>query len=100
MTLERQGDDLEVTESVDLYKLILGGEIQVSAPDRTVSLRIPPESSNGTRFRLSGLGMPKTDQANERGDLFVKVQAKLPQNLTEKEKEMFAELQDVHSRKG
>ena len=97
---ERQGDDLQVTESVDLFTLILGGEIQVSTMDRSVSLKIPPECANGTTFRLRGLGMPKAGKPSERGDLFVKVQAKLPQKLTEKEKEMFAELQGVCSGKG
>jgi curved DNA-binding protein len=97
---QRQGEDLQTTEFVDLYTLILGGEIQVFSLDRSVSLTIPPETPNGTTFRLRGLGMPKTKQPSERGDLFVKVQARLPRNLSVGEKELFEELQKMDGSKG
>jgi curved DNA-binding protein len=97
---QRQGDDLQVSKPVDLYTLILGGEVQVSSLDKTVNLTIPPETRNGTTFRLRGLGMPKTKRSSERGDLFVKAQAQLPQDLNSQEKELFEELQAVHQNKG
>jgi curved DNA-binding protein len=97
---ERQGDDLKVTQSVDLYTLLLGGEINVASLDKTVTLTIPPETSNGTSFRLRGLGMPKMKKSGPRGDLFVKVQAQLPQDLSDREQALFAELRKLRESRG
>jgi len=91
----RQGDDLQVTQSVDLYTLLLGGEIKVSSLDKTVTLTIPSETQNGTSFRLRGLGMPKAKKTAERGDLFVKVQAQIPEKLSARERELFEELRNL-----
>jgi curved DNA-binding protein len=97
---EIKGDDLLTTQQVDLYTLILGGEVKVQAPDKKVSLTIPPETPNGTSFRLSGLGMPQQGKSSKRGDLYVKVQAKLPQELSERERNLFKELRDAHGKGG
>jgi len=92
---ERQEDDLLVTQSVDLFTLLLGGETQVSSLDRSVSLTIPPETANGTTFRLQGLGMPHRKNPSQRGDLYAKVQADLPEDLGEKERELFQQIKDI-----
>ncbi|MFZ6030162.1 MAG: DnaJ C-terminal domain-containing protein [Chloroflexota bacterium] len=89
---QRQGDDLQVSQPVDLYTLVLGGEVAISSLDKTVTLTIPPETQSGTPFRLRGLGMPKAGDPAQRGDLFAKVQARLPQNLSPQEQRLFAEL--------
>src|SRR5690606_24950952 len=91
----REGDDLYVTVPVDLYTALLGGKVPVSTIDKTVRLTIPPETSNGRQFRLSGLGMPKLRNPKERGDLYAEVSVQLPQNLSEREKELFAELKKL-----
>jgi DnaJ-class molecular chaperone len=56
-----------------------------------LALRIPPETQNGRVFRLAGQGMPHL-QGGGRGDLFATVQAVLPANLTDRERELFREL--------
>jgi curved DNA-binding protein len=92
---ERKGDDLQTSVSVDLYTLLLGGNIEVRTLGKTVRLDIPPETQNLTRFRLRKLGMPKLNQKNERGDLYARVNAILPENLSEKEQKEFAALQKL-----
>jgi curved DNA-binding protein len=89
---KREGDDLRLKLAVDIYTLILGGEVQVPTLDRPVLLNIPPETDNGKVFRLRGKGMPNLKQPDRRGDLYVEVSAKLPKNLTEQEKELFRQL--------
>jgi len=59
--------------------------VPVPAIDKTVQLTIPKATSIGKVFRLRGLGMPKLRKPKERGDLLVNVEAKIPQDLTEKE---------------
>ncbi|HKI50803.1 MAG TPA: J domain-containing protein [Geothermobacteraceae bacterium] len=84
----RDNDDLKTTASADLFTMLLGGNLSVPGIDRTVNLPIPPETSNGRVFRLRGLGMPNIKHPEQRGDLYVTVEAVLPQKLTAKEKEL------------
>lgn len=91
---ERDGSDLKTEVDVDVYTAVLGGEAPVETPDgRSVMLRIPPETQNGTKFRLRGKGMPELNQPEERGDLYVVVNVQLPEDLTAEEKALFEELQ-------
>lgn len=93
---ERDGDHLEVKVETSLYTAILGGEVQVPLPGgRSVMLRIPPETQNGTRFRLRGKGMPLLGHTGERGDLYAIIEVALPQSLSEKERALFAELKEL-----
>ncbi len=91
----REGDDLRTTVPVSLYDALLGGEVDVAAIDRRVKLKIPPETENGKVFRLKGLGMPNLRKHREKGDLLVKVDVKLPKNLTKEEKQLFHELRGL-----
>ncbi len=91
--VERKGDDLYVEVPIDLYKMILGGESKIRTFGGTIKFNVPPGSQNGKVLRISGQGMPKYSNPKEYGDLYVKLVANLPENLTEKELAMFKELQ-------
>lgn len=88
----RKGDDLEQTVSVPFTDLVLGGEVQVPTVTGRVALKIPPLTQNGRVFRLRGLGMPHLENPQTKGDMYVKVVAKLPERLDEREKALFEEL--------
>jgi curved DNA-binding protein len=92
---ERTGDDLNLTVTVDLFTLLLGGQVNVSGIDRSVRLNIPTETANGRAFRLHGLGMPRLKNPVERGDLYVTVQAALPKNLSDKEKDLIRQWKNM-----
>jgi len=89
---ERQGDDLHVTVSVDLYTAILGGQTPVPTLDGAVKLAIPAGTQNGQRFRLRDRGMPHLREPGERGDLYAHLNVRLPAELTAKQQELFKEL--------
>jgi curved DNA-binding protein len=91
-TFERRGDDLYHDLPVDLYDAILGTEVRVPTLKGAVLLKIPPETQNGRIFRLAGQGMPKVKDPAQRGDLYVKVQVRLPEHLTDRERNLFREL--------
>jgi len=94
-TFERQGDDLNTTISVPLTVAVLGGEVQVPTLKGKLALKIPPETQNGRVFRLAGQGMPHLGKS-ARGDLLAKVNVLLPTNLSDKEKELFRQLSQLH----
>jgi curved DNA-binding protein len=75
---------------------MLGGEATVPNLSKgVIKLKIPPETQPGRVFRLKGLGLPRLQQPDERGDLLVKVTVTLPQNLTPDEIALFEELADL-----
>ena len=88
---ERKGDDLHVEVSVPLTVAVLGGETQIPTPKGSLALKIPPETQNGTSFRLSGQGMPHLGNST-RGDLMAKVKIVIPTGLSSEEKKLFEQL--------
>lgn len=94
----REGDDLKLTLPVDLYTMLLGGEISVPGIDRSVRLRIPPETQTGKVFRLKGLGMPNLRTPTRRGNLLVRVEPQLPAHLSTEEKALFEQLRSKRNR--
>jgi DnaJ-class molecular chaperone len=78
----REGDDLYARVQVPLDVALLGGEATVPTPSGgRASFRVPPETQNGTRIRLRGLGMPRLG-GEGRGDLYADVDVRLPVSLT------------------
>jgi len=94
---ERDGDDLKTTAPVDLYTALLGGKVMAPTLERPVELTIPPETNNGRVFRLRGLGMPNLKNPTERGNLLVKVEVKLPAQLSQAERELFEKLRALRA---
>ncbi len=92
---EREGDDLMTRVPVDLYTMLLGGEVRVALMNgKTVTLKVPEATQNGRKFRVGGQGMPRLRAPETRGDLYVTLEAQLPASLSPRERELFAELRD------
>lgn len=90
-------NDLYATIALDLYTAVLGGEIIADTFDGKVKLKIQPETQNGTKVKLKGKGFPKYKQDGVFGDLYLTYEIKIPTQLTEKEKELFAELSKLRN---
>ncbi|MFI5124056.1 MAG: DnaJ C-terminal domain-containing protein [Chitinophagales bacterium] len=89
---KRAGNDLYTTINLDLYTAVLGGEVNVETLDGKIKLKVNPETQNGTKTRLKGKGFPVYKQEGVSGDLYVTYNILIPQNLTQKQKELFTEL--------
>jgi curved DNA-binding protein len=89
---ERKGDDLQTEAPVNLYTAVLGGEVTVQTLTGKATLSIPAGTQPGQIFRLRGQGMPHLREPGQRGNLLVKVQVRLPKQLTEQERRLFQEL--------
>jgi curved DNA-binding protein len=92
---KRSGNDLHTTEPLDLYIALLGGEITIETLTGKLKLKVPPETQNGTKVRLKNKGFPVHKQEDQFGDLYVTYQVQLPTHLTDKEKELFTQLQKL-----
>jgi curved DNA-binding protein len=89
---ERKEDDLYVTVPVDLYTAVLGGEVRVPTLAGDVNLKIPAGSQNGQTIRLRGKGMPRLGKVGEFGDLYARLDVRLPTRLSPKQRELFEQL--------
>lgn len=91
-SFKRDKDNLYTVIDLDLYKAILGGEINVSTFTGKVKLKVKPETKNGTKVKLKGKGFPVYKKEGQFGDLFITYQLNAPTDLTDKEKKLFEEL--------
>lgn len=94
----RDEDDLFLNFPLDLYTAILGGVITVPLFEGDIKLKVAPETTNGKKVKLKGKGFPVYKQEGKMGDLFITYEIKIPQNLTEREKELFTELSKLRAK--
>lgn len=92
---KRDGNNLHLNVDLDLYTSLLGGEIKVETFSGKVKLKIAPETQNETKVKLKGKGFPIYKNEGAFGDLIITYLIKIPTNLSEKEKELFKELQKL-----
>ena len=90
---ERKGNDLYMNMPVDLFTALLGGKMEIQTLSGRINMKIPEGTQNGKQFRLKGKGMPVYGTSSH-GDLYVKIQVKLPDKLTPEQKELVMKLRD------
>jgi len=87
----REGQDVRVVVPVPLHAALRGGE--VGAPTLKggqVKFNIPPETQNGTKIRLRGLGLPDP-KGGPPGDMYAEVRVQLPVPMDERTRKWAAE---------
>lgn len=94
---KREGNNLYSDVDLDLYTAILGGEINVNTFDGKVKIKVPEETQTGTKVKLKGKGFPVYKKENQFGDLYITYKVKTPTKLSQKEKELFAELAKIRN---
>jgi curved DNA-binding protein len=87
--------DLHMKQELKLSEAVLGTSISVSTlDDKELSLKIPPGTRPGTKMRMPGHGLPHM-KGNKKGDLYVKIQIKLPRQLTDEQKKLIEKLAET-----
>lgn len=90
-TYERKGEDLYVDLPVSVYDLVLGASVRVPTMTGDVTVTIPEGTQSNKMLRLGGKGMPKV-KGGGAGDQYVRLIGMLPTHLSERERELYAEL--------
>jgi DnaJ-class molecular chaperone len=90
---QRQGCNLTVEHAMSVWDLILGKNTVIQdLLGNQLSLTVPPKTQPGTVFRLRGRGITKRNGVP--GDLFVRVQAFIPNNIPESVLEAISQTRD------
>jgi curved DNA-binding protein len=92
-----EGSDLIYEAKIEPWKAALGGQLEVPTLEGTVRLKIPPGTQGGQRFRIRERGLPSA--AGSRGNLYVIPQIQIPEKLTEREREIWKQLAELHGGK-
>src|SRR5690349_1809295 len=89
------GHDLYIELPVAPWEAALGAEVQVPTLDGRITVKVPPGSRAGQKLRVRGKGLPKPGGAE--GDLYAVLQVVTPSVLSEREKQLYRELQAASS---
>ena len=88
------GDQLRAELPLSLDELALGGEVMVATPDGEAKVQVPPGMKAGRSLRLRGKGWPVP---GGRGDLLLTPTLQLPEALSDREKQLLADLRQARS---
>ncbi|MEX2671843.1 MAG: J domain-containing protein [Phycisphaeraceae bacterium] len=91
-----QGHDLTTDLHITPAEAALGGKVDVKTFDGPVTVTIPAGAQSGQKLRLRGRGMPKgKTKPGEHGDLFVRLLIRVPHPLSDEERNLYEQLQEV-----
>jgi molecular chaperone DnaJ len=96
---QRDGDDLHCEMPISFSQAALGGEIEIPTLDGSAKIKIPPETQSGQVFRLRGKGI-KGVRSSYPGDLLCEVVIETPVRLTDRQKDLLRELEEINKRDG
>jgi molecular chaperone DnaJ len=90
----RDHGDLHCEMPISFTTAALGGEIEIPTLDGAAKIKIPSETQSGRAFRLRGKGV-KSVRGHSHGDLLCHVVVETPVRLTDRQKELLRELEEI-----
>jgi molecular chaperone DnaJ len=94
---QRDGDDLHCEMPISFTQAALGGEIEIPTLDGSAKIKVPPETQTGQVFRLRAKGI-KGVRSTYPGDLLCEVVVETPVRLTDRQKELLRELEEINTK--
>ncbi|PWT70363.1 MAG: hypothetical protein C5B46_09610 [Proteobacteria bacterium] len=85
------GHDLYLELPVAPWEAALGAEVQVPTLNGRINVKVPAGSRAGQKLRVRGKGMPRPGGGE--GDLYTVLQIVTPSALSDREKQLYSELQ-------
>lgn len=96
---KRDGADVTMTLPISAAEAALGCQVDVPTPGgATVRLKIPAGSQTGKRFRFKEMGAPDVKHRGRKGALLVKLDVRVPTQLTAAEREAYEKLLSIDGR--
>ncbi|MDX2076552.1 MAG: J domain-containing protein [bacterium] len=91
----RDGDNLIVDVTCDMFTALLGGEVDVPTMNRPIRIKVAAGTQSGQKLRLAGKGMPKMRTEGEYGDLFARILITVPKNLNDTQRRLAEQLKEA-----
>lgn len=92
---EYQVDGYDLTKDVEITppEAVLGTKKEIKTLHGNINIKIPPKTSSGQMLRLKELGLPK--KGGGYGNLNARIKIVLPKNLTDRQIELYKQLQQL-----
>ena len=95
---KREKADLYKTVELDLFTAVLGGETTVKDfTGNQLKLTVKAGTQSDSTVRLKGKGFAHYKNEDQHGDLYITWKVKIPDSLSEKEKELFTQLKNLRN---
>ncbi len=91
---KRRNADILLDLPLTYPEAVLGTQVQVPTLDGKVTLKIPPGTADGKKFRLKGRGARRLNKKGN-GDMLVTAHIVVPPKASGKEKELLEKLRDL-----
>ena len=95
LRFQRQGADLWHSVDIDVTDAVLGTEIKIPTLSKTIKVKIPAGTQPDEVLRLRNEGLPRY-KAEGRGDIRLRVDVKIPQELSGKQRELYQQLRNIN----
>lgn len=95
-TFSVENGDVHITTQIPVVQAVLGGKHKVPTLSGMVEITIPPGTSSGKTLRLKGQGWGK---GTARGDQWVRLEIKVPAQLSPEERSLYEHLRDLSEAK-
>lgn len=91
---QRQGLDIFYELPISFSQAALGDELQIPVLDGLLDYTIPEETQTGSTFKVKGKGVP-SPRGGRVGDLYFSVVIQTPKDLTDRQKELLQEFDEI-----
>ena len=89
----KRGNDLLTNLDVDVFDALLGTKIDVKHFENTITVTVPPLTQQDDVVRVKGKGMVLNNGTH--GDLYIKLNYKMPKELTEEQKQLIKQIKEI-----
>ena len=93
--IEYEDENIVYNIPITPFEAVLGGNILIPTFDGNVSLKLPPKTKSGQKFRLKGQG---TKTKGKQGDMIVVVHIEIPSSLSDDEIKLYEKLKKISSK--
>jgi molecular chaperone DnaJ len=88
----RQGKDIYTEEPVSYLDALLGTELNLETIEGRQKVQVKPLTQHGARIKLDGAGVKVN---NTKGDHYVSINLRLPEQLTDQERSILEQLRGI-----
>ena len=93
--MEIEGNNIFYKVPITPVEAALGGNISIPSFEGALSLKLPPKTKAGQKFRLAGQGLK---QGGKQGDMIVTVYIEIPSSLSDDEIKLYEKLKKMSSK--
>lgn len=88
----KKGNDLYTNLDIDIFDALLGTKVEVQHFNTAITVTVPPLTQPEDVIRVKGKGMQLNNNIN--GNLYIKLNYRIPKELTDQQKELIKQIKD------